>query len=186
MKLLDGLEVKMYKKEDLIIKEGDEGDYFYIIEEGKAECLKDEADPSLPKVHVRYLGAGEHFGEYALINNVQRTLSVKVVSDKVKVLALGRNAFNRILGNINRYLKKDYEGEFDKIFKDKQAREEKKLVSPNRHEAKDVIQEVVGFEEEDVQSKVQKKSGFGSYRMKQSKGTEEDDDDEEFFDAQTD
>jgi len=32
LKLLDGLEVKMYNKGDFIINEGEEGDYFYIIE----------------------------------------------------------------------------------------------------------------------------------------------------------
>ena len=116
LKLLDGLEAKRFLKGDIVLKEGDEADNFYIIEEGVVECLKNEEDPSLPKIHVRDLQKGEHFGELALINNGKRTLSVVVKSDNCKLLALGRDTFNRILGNINRFLKKDYEGKFDKEF----------------------------------------------------------------------
>jgi CRP-like cAMP-binding protein len=43
-----------------------------------------------------------------LIKDVKRTLSIRVKSDKCKVLALNRQAFNRILGDINVHLKKDY------------------------------------------------------------------------------
>ncbi len=64
--------------------------------------------------YVRSLVKGEHFGEIALINSTQRTLSVLARTDTVKLLALNRESFIRILGNIERYLKKDYEGEFDK------------------------------------------------------------------------
>lgn len=62
---------------------------------------------------VRTLGKGDHFGELALINNVKRSLSIRISSDTAKVLALGREAFNRILGNIKKYLNKDYGGTFD-------------------------------------------------------------------------
>ena len=68
-------------------------------------------------VHVRDLNIGEHFGELALINNIKRTISVRVKTDSCKVLALGRDSFNRILGDISNYLKGNYEGKFDKEFK---------------------------------------------------------------------
>lgn len=60
---------------------------------------------------IRVLGAGSHFGEIALINDVKRTLSVRVTSDKVKLLLLARDAFTRILGSIKKYLKEDYKQE---------------------------------------------------------------------------
>ena len=116
MKLIDGLETRRLHKGDYVINEGEEGDYFYIVEEGVVECVKNEEDPKLEKIHVRDLNKGEHFGELALINNVKRTLSVRVKSDQCKLLALGRATFNRVLGNINRYLKKDYDGVFDKEY----------------------------------------------------------------------
>ena len=66
---------------------------------------------------MRNLKSGDHFGDLALINNVRRTLSVRVSSKKAKVLALCRSTFYRILGDISIYLKRDYEGVFDKEFK---------------------------------------------------------------------
>jgi hypothetical protein len=41
---------------------------------------------------------------------------VRVKSDQCRVLVLGRSVFKRILGDINKYLKKDYDGEFDKQY----------------------------------------------------------------------
>ena len=81
MKLIDGLEIKRIFKGDYIIKEGEDGDQFYIIEDGVVECVKNEGENNLDKVHVRDLQRGEHFGELALINNVKRTLSVRAKSE---------------------------------------------------------------------------------------------------------
>jgi len=62
---------------------------------------------------VRELKAGDHFGELALINNEKRSLSIRVVSNKCKLLKLDRETFIRILGSIREHLKKDYNKEFD-------------------------------------------------------------------------
>lgn len=127
LKLLDGLEIKRFFKNDYIVEEGEDGDYFYIVEEGLVECVKNESDdPDCEKAHVRDLGRGEHFGELALINDVKRTLSVRVKTDTCKVLALGRVNFNKILGNIGKYLKKNYDDEFDRQFRENKEREELK------------------------------------------------------------
>ena len=62
---------------------------------------------------VRTLGAGDHFGELALITNEKRSLSVRAKTD-TKVLKLDRAAFTRILGSIQNKLRKDYDKEFEK------------------------------------------------------------------------
>lgn len=105
VKLLDGLEKISFKKGDTIIKEGDEGDYFYIVEEGDVECYKMQDGAELS---VRILSSGAHFGEIALLRDEKRSLSVRANSEIVQALALNREAFNRILGSIDKYLKKDY------------------------------------------------------------------------------
>ena len=66
---------------------------------------------------MRYLEVGSHFGELSLINDEKRSLSVRVKSPQCKILALNRDSFDRILGNIHKHLKKDYNGEFDKQYK---------------------------------------------------------------------
>ena len=57
---------------------------------------------------IRVLGEGNHFGEIALINNVKRTLSVRVTSERAKFLLLTRDTFTRILGSIKSFLKEDW------------------------------------------------------------------------------
>jgi len=108
MKLIDGLEVKYFSQGQSIVREGEEGNYFYIIESGTVDCLKDEGGT---QKFVRSLQKGEHFGELALIRSIKRTLSVVAQSDTVKILALNRDAFSRILGSIDKFLKMDYAGE---------------------------------------------------------------------------
>lgn len=103
IKLLDGLEVQYFEENDVIVKEGDVGEYFYIIEVGSVECIKEEGQEL-----IRSLSYGDYFGELALIEQEQkRTLTVKAKSD-CKLLVLNRDIFYRVLGSFTNYLKKDY------------------------------------------------------------------------------
>ena len=97
-----------------MLKEGEDGEEFYIIENGEVECLKlHTVNNRKGFVLVRSLKSGEHFGELALINNEKRSLSIRVKSEKCKLLKLDRETFTRILGSIQSHLKKDYDKEFD-------------------------------------------------------------------------
>lgn len=107
IKLIEGLTTQTYQKGEYIFHKGDQGDNFYIIEEGEVEFGHEDEEGNIPEP-VRVLGVGSHFGEIALINDVKRTLSVRATTDKVKLLLLARDAFSRILGNIREYLKEDY------------------------------------------------------------------------------
>lgn len=78
------------------------GDLFYIIEEGEVDCIQkvqNENDVYEEK-SIRHLKRGDHFGELALINKIKRTASVRCISEYAKLLSLDRDAFNRILGQI--------------------------------------------------------------------------------------
>jgi len=81
------------------------GQEFFIIEEGEIECLKSNDDQTLE--FIRNLTKGEHFGELALINNEPRSLNIRAKTD-TSLLMLNREAFKRILGDIEKHLKKDY------------------------------------------------------------------------------
>lgn len=106
LKLIDGLVVRRFNKGQFVINQGDSGDEFYLIEQGQCECIK--IDSKGQQKQIRVLSEGDHFGEVAILQNVKRTLSVRVLSDNVKVLLLSRDAFRRILGSIKDFIKTDY------------------------------------------------------------------------------
>lgn len=63
---------------DVVIRQGDEGAYFYVIESGEMEILLD-AD-GLEVQIGRILSRGDYFGELALMYNTPRAASVRAVS----------------------------------------------------------------------------------------------------------
>ena len=110
LKLTEGLTTLYLKKDDFVLKEGDESEEFYIIEEGQVDCLKLVSEGQQKGfIKVRTLGSGDHFGELALLNKQKRSLSIKVSSEQgCKLLKLDKESFERILGSIEMNLKKDY------------------------------------------------------------------------------
>ena len=68
------------KKGDVILKEGDVGDYCYFIKTGKARVLQydDLAEEMVPLAEI---GPGRCFGEDALIKKTTRNATVEMMSD---------------------------------------------------------------------------------------------------------
>ena len=70
---------------ETVVREGDAGDRFYIVDSGELEVTV-EGKP------VRKLGAGDHFGEIALFRDVPRTATVAAIGE-VDLYALDRDEF---------------------------------------------------------------------------------------------
>lgn len=133
LKLIDGLKMQIFKSGEFVFYEGATGDEFFIIETGECECLKTDKDQPDGYQQIRVLGQGSHFGEVAIMKNVKRTLSVRAISEELKLLVLSREAFHRILGSIKDYLMEDYqrgENNLDTSFDSETSDKQLEITSP--------------------------------------------------------
>ncbi len=79
---------------EMIIRQGDQGDKFYIVKSGQVEVIISRKDE--PDLMAAKLSRGDYFGEIALIKNVPRTASVKTVAD-CSLLVLERKDFEVLM-----------------------------------------------------------------------------------------
>lgn len=93
--IADALVAETCKKGDIIVKQDDPGDKFYIVEEGTLYALKSIGGE---EKRVMDYKAGDYFGELALLKNQPRAASVVVESETAKVLSMSRQSFNKMLG----------------------------------------------------------------------------------------
>lgn len=80
MSLVGIVDRRVYKSGDIIIREGDTGDTFYLIEKGQVGIWKESA---AGPVLIGQIGAGGIFGEMALIDDRPRMASVKAMEATV-------------------------------------------------------------------------------------------------------
>ncbi len=79
---------------DAVIKQGDEGDYYYIIKTGKAKVTRPSKTGA--ELTLAQLKAGDAFGEEALISENKRNANVVMVTDGV-LMRLSKEDFNALL-----------------------------------------------------------------------------------------
>lgn len=87
-----------------IIREGQFGDRFYIVAEGKLVTEKMQEDGSIKPVF--YYKEGDYFGEIALIRNIPRQASIRAMTS-AKLLYIERSSFKRLLGPLEDILKRN-------------------------------------------------------------------------------
>ena len=84
-----------YKSGDVILKQGAEGDYFYVLTRGAALVTR-ETPLSKDGIKLAELAVGDTFGEEALISDAKRNATVTMVSDGA-VMRLGKEDFKKLL-----------------------------------------------------------------------------------------
>jgi CRP-like cAMP-binding protein len=70
---------------ETIVREGDAGDRFFLIDAGEVEV-------SIAGAHVRVLRAGDTFGELALLHDIPRTATARAKGE-ARPFALDRDEF---------------------------------------------------------------------------------------------
>ena len=81
---------------DLIIREGEAGDKFYMVIRGEAEAT--QRGPDGAQVVVGRFGPGDYFGEIGLLSDAPRIATVRARTP-LEVMALDRETFGRLMAN---------------------------------------------------------------------------------------
>ena len=84
-----------YRTGDVILKQGAEGDYFYVLIRGSALVTR-ETPLSKEGIKLAELSVGDTFGEEALISDAKRNATVTMKSDGA-VMRLGKDDFKKLL-----------------------------------------------------------------------------------------
>jgi CRP-like cAMP-binding protein len=84
-----------YRSGDVILKQGAEGDYFYVLIRGSALVTR-ETPLSKDGIKLAELDVGDTFGEEALISEAKRNATVTMVTDGA-VMRLGKEDFKKLL-----------------------------------------------------------------------------------------
>ena len=84
-----------YKAGDTVIKQGDDGDYFYVIVKGKCAVTR-ETPLNREGIRLAELGMADTFGEEALISDAKRNANVSMLTDGT-LMRLGKEDFRTLL-----------------------------------------------------------------------------------------
>jgi rhodanese-related sulfurtransferase len=84
-----------YKAGDLVIKQGEEGDYFYVVTDGKCVVTR-ETPLNKEGIKLAELEVGDTFGEEALISEATRNATVTMLTDG-SLVRLGNEDFQTLM-----------------------------------------------------------------------------------------
>ncbi|XP_037094004.1 cAMP-dependent protein kinase type I regulatory subunit-like [Pollicipes pollicipes] len=101
----DSLEPVSFADGETVVKQGEPGDDFFIILEGKAAVLQQRSEGEEP-VEVGQLSPSDYFGEIALMLDRPRAATV-VARGPLKCVKLDRGRFERVLGPCADILKRN-------------------------------------------------------------------------------
>ncbi|MFT4583950.1 MAG: CRP-like cAMP-binding protein [Gammaproteobacteria bacterium] len=93
-KLFGRMERIKVEADEVIVNQGDPGDFYYVIERGYCEVAR--RIPGGKEIHLADLGAGETFGEAALIAKNARTATVTMLSNGT-LMRLSRDDFYELI-----------------------------------------------------------------------------------------
>lgn len=88
------MEAVHFKAGELVIQQGDEGDFYYYIKSGRAVVT--HVGKTGKAIKLAELGKGSNFGEEALIADAKRNANVTMLTDGV-LMRLGKQDFMELL-----------------------------------------------------------------------------------------
>jgi formylglycine-generating enzyme required for sulfatase activity/CRP-like cAMP-binding protein/chromosome segregation ATPase len=95
--LLMKLEQVEAKAGEVVVRQGDEGDYFYVVTSGQCVVSR-KASTHGKEVKLAELGEGASFGEEALVSDAKRNASITMLTDGT-LMRLAKQDFVELLQN---------------------------------------------------------------------------------------
>ena len=107
LQVADALEAVKFHQGDVIIRQGEKGDNFYIIVEGVAKVTQNKGQADVDQaIDVGTLTTGNYFGEISLLLDRPRAATV-IAQSSLKCVKLDRERFERVLGPLKEILKRN-------------------------------------------------------------------------------
>ena len=91
------MSIQKYSDGEAVIKQGDDGEELFIVQEGKLRCVKKFKDQE-EETFLKEYQPGEVFGELSLLYNAPRAASIYSIGESV-LLSVDRDTFNHIVKN---------------------------------------------------------------------------------------
>ncbi|EGT40013.1 CBN-EGL-4 protein [Caenorhabditis brenneri] len=105
-KMADVMDQDYYDGGHYIIRQGEKGDAFFVINSGQVKVTQQIEGEKEPR-EIRVLNQGDFFGERALLGEEVRTANIIAQAPGVEVLTLDRESFTKLIGDLET-LKRDY------------------------------------------------------------------------------
>jgi len=97
-KLASVLQEREFAKDETLIRQGEEGHHFYILDVGECVCTVESGSD---KQEVKRYQHGGLFGEKALLDSSKRAATITAVDDGVKAWMVSRDDFEKALGRLD-------------------------------------------------------------------------------------
>lgn len=113
--LVDAADEVVFPAGATVVRQGEDGDQFFIIKEGEAAVFQEERVPAgtpgregggIVRKRVNQLFRSEFFGEGALLSNEPRKATVEAAS-RLTCLVIGRETFTAVLGPLQDLLTRE-------------------------------------------------------------------------------
>lgn len=94
--IADVMQYSTFEKDARVIRQGDAGDFLYMIKSGSVVITKESVRTS---TELARLSAGQSFGELALLSNAPRAATITAL-EKLCVYTIDKATFNSVLGDL--------------------------------------------------------------------------------------
>lgn len=94
-KIFSKIESIDVSKGDIIVNQGDNGDYYYIIQSGRCQISR-KPTPTAQDINLAQIREGDAFGEEAIIANTKRNASVSMLTDG-RLMRLSKDDFVELI-----------------------------------------------------------------------------------------